>query len=67
MTAAEFTRRVSAAGLSGRAVAAARRVLVEGLGVRAAARECEVNATAVSRAVAKIRALTLCRCCGQPR
>lgn len=65
MTATEFNRRLAAAGISGRAVEAARRVLVDGLGLNEAARQVAVDKAAVSRAAARLRDLKICRRCGQ--
>lgn len=65
MTSDDFSRRVSAARLSGRAVEAARLVLVDGRGVREAAREIGVDVSIVSRVVVRLRDLEVCRCCGQ--
>lgn len=75
MNAREFNRRVQAAGLKGRAVDAARLVLVGDqktelgpgdIGIREAAREIGVDVSIVSRTVARIRNLKLCRACDQP-
>lgn len=67
VTAREFDRIVRAAKLSGRAVQAARLVLVDGLGVRAAAREAGLSGpAAVTRTVARIQAVKICPTCGQP-
>ena len=67
MTSADFKHRVAASGISGRAVQAARLVLVGGLGVRAAAREAGLSGpAAVTRTVARIQAVKICPTCGQP-
>jgi len=46
-------------------VEAARLVLVDGRGVREAAREIGVDVSIVSRVVVRLRDLEVCRCCGQ--
>ena len=66
MNAAEFKRRIAAAGIEGRAVEAARLVLVDGVGVREAARRAGLSGpAAVTRTVARIESIRLCRTCGQ--
>lgn len=66
MLPSEFEKRTAGLGMSGRAVEAARLVLVYGLGVRVAARDAGLSGPgAVSRAVARIRAARICPCCGQ--
>ena len=64
MKPADFDKFVSAAGLNSRSVAACRLVLVDGLGVREAARRIGgIDASSVSRMLKKIPR-EVCKCCG---
>jgi RNA polymerase-binding transcription factor DksA len=65
LTAAEFDRRAAAGRMGGRACAAARLVLVEGLSRYAAAERIGVDVAAVSRAAKRIGEIDICKCCGQ--
>ena len=65
MKPADFDKFVSAADLNARSVAACRLVLVDGLGVREAAREVGMDASCVSRMLKKIPR-EVCKCCGGP-
>jgi hypothetical protein len=65
VTAAEFTRRASLTKMRGRALDAARLVLVDGISRYAAADQIGVDIAAVSRAAKKIGEIKTCRCCGQ--
>ena len=65
MTAAEFGRRAALTRMHGRALDAARLVLVDGLSRYAAAGQMGVDIAAVSRAAKKISEIKTCRCCGQ--
>lgn len=65
MKPADFDKCVSAADLNAKSVAACRLVLVDGLGVREAAREAGVAASSVSRMLRKIPS-GVCKCCGAP-
>jgi predicted DNA-binding protein (UPF0251 family) len=64
MTADEFTRRAALTKMHGRALDAARLVLVEGLSRYAAAERLGIDVAAVSRAAKKISELKICQCCG---
>lgn len=65
MNRAEFSRRAALTKMHGRALDAARLVLVEGLSRYAAAERLGIDIAAVSRAAKKITELKTCRCCGQ--
>lgn len=65
MTETEFNSRVALTRLRGRALDAARLVLVDGQSRHAAARQLGITASAVSRAVSKITRVEICRCCRQ--
>lgn len=65
MTEHEFRRRVAALGITSRALPAARKILVDGAGIREQARQCGVNPGYLLRLVQRIRATTVCECCGQ--
>lgn len=65
MKSSDFDKFAVAADLTAKSVAACRRVMVDGLGVREAAREAGVAASSVSRMLRKIPS-GVCKCCGGP-
>lgn len=67
MTPRQFASALSATRLDpqGRAVAAARLTLVDGLSRNAAARRVGCDIRAVSRAVERLQPRQRCECCGQ--
>lgn len=68
MTPTQFTRAVSVLGAdpSSRASRAARLVLVDGMGLRAASVQIGIDHSAVSKAARKIgEAAVACPCCGR--
>lgn len=65
MSVREFEKRVDALARSGLSVEAARLVLVEGKGIREAARTVKIDPTVTSRMVSQIRNVGVCKCCGQ--
>ncbi len=66
MTVKRFNRMAIAAHMNGRALDAARLVLVDGVGLNEASRQIGVDKSIVSRTVKRINGLALCRACGQP-
>lgn len=65
MTKADFQRRVKLTRMRGRTLEAAERVLVGGKSRHEAADQVGIDMAAVSRAVAKIEGIEICKCCGQ--
>ena len=65
LTVKRFNRMAIAARMNGRALDAARLVLVDGIGLNAAARQIGVDKAAVSRAIKRLNGLAICRACGQ--
>lgn len=66
LSAREFSRRISALGLTSTALPAARKVLVEGRGYNSVARSHGVDPALLFRLCATIRLAEICRTCGQP-